>query len=234
MHSTGKVVRIPEPGTILYSFDTMMSEGKVIDRPNRFIVNVRTEDGDIISHIHDPGRLKELIYPGNRVILRPTAGIRTAYSVTAAAYGDEMVLTDTRIHSAIAGGFLPANRRSEVKVGRHRIDFMVDDCLIEVKGCTLLDGNVAKFPDAPTVRGKEHMSLLADHVRNGGRAIAMILVLRENAECFVPNTETDPEFSREFSSALGSGVEVFIPRLSFDGIHVTYHGQLGLCDSPEK
>jgi len=49
------------------------NEGVFRSRPNRFLGNIDIPDLGIDQekvHIHDPGRLEELLFPGNRVLLR--------------------------------------------------------------------------------------------------------------------------------------------------------------------
>ncbi len=223
------IIRIPDSGATLFSFATDLIPGTVRDRPNRFLVNVDMEGKNIPCHLHDPGRLRELIFPGNKVLVRETKGIKTSHSVTASRDNDEWVLTDTRIHSEIASRFLPPNTRKEVAIGNHRIDFQWEDTLIEVKGCTMLVGETATFPDAPTKRGREHIEILRQHVSSGGRSALFILAFRKSAKCFIPNSNTDPEFSKEFYKALNDGVEVFIPRLSFENGNILFQGAIDVC-----
>lgn len=222
-------LKVPEPGTEVFSFGSGIFEAEVIDRPNRFIVNVSHEGTPLKCHLHDPGRLKELIFPGNRVLCRKTSGRSTNYSITAARHDGEWILTDTRIHSRIASQFLPPEAQAEVRVGNHRLDFRYGNTLIEVKGCTLMVDGVATFPDAPTRRGREHLDLLRENVATGSGSLLIVLVFRGNASCFVPNGETDPQFRNAFVAALGSGVGYFIPRFHFDGNAITYRGSIGLC-----
>ncbi len=46
-------------------------KGIFIDRPNRFLAHIKLEQSQEIVevHVHDPGRLKELLYPGNHVLI---------------------------------------------------------------------------------------------------------------------------------------------------------------------
>ena len=54
----------------------------------------------------------------------------------------------------------------EVKIGNHsRIDLLLSDgdkrrCYVEIKNCTLVDGDTALFPDAVTTRGLKHLQEL--------------------------------------------------------------------------
>lgn len=229
MSGSSSIFRIPEIGQTLFDFSAELVKGSVIDRPNRFLVNVDVQGESIPCHLHDPGRLKELIFPGNKVLIRKTEGIKTSHSVTASKHVNEWILTDTRVHSDIASRFLPSDVKREVKLGNHRIDFQWDRTLIEVKGCTMIRGNIATFPDAPTKRGREHLTLLRNNLASGRNSALMILTFRKNAKCFKPNEETDPEFSEEFYKALKDGVEVFIPLLSFQNGKIAFHGTIDVC-----
>ncbi len=226
MNSGSSLVRIPNIGSKVYTFKEELRTGRVIERPNRFLVNIESDEGDLKCHLHDPGRLKELIFKGNSIKYRPSNGIKTNHSITAALDGGQWILTDTRIHSEIASVFLPENVEREVKVGNHRMDFRYDDTLIEVKGCTMMRGDIATFPDAPTIRGREHLELLRNHVNDGKGALLIILTFRGNAKGFTPNGDTDPAFAKEFRLALESGVECFIPKFSFEDGEIVYRGEI--------
>ncbi len=212
-------------GDAVYEFRETW-EARVINRPNRF--TVETDSGP--CHLHDPGRLLDLIYPGNKVLVRRSAGGATKCRVTAAWSWDsgEWVVVDSGIHSDIASQFLPSGSRREVRVGRHRLDFAFDDAYVEVKGCTLAVGGRALFPDAPTRRGADHMALLARLRGEGWRGIAFILVMR-SANCFAPNWGMDPRFSAAFREAVDSGVEVWVKRFGLRGSELVYWGDIDLC-----
>ncbi len=219
----------PETGAVVLEFQERMTEARVVERINRFLVKVDTPEGEILCHLHDPGRLKELIFRGNSVLIRETHGMKTHYSVTAASQDGEWVLTDSRFHNAIARKFLPESALTEVRVGRHRLDFLSGQTYVEVKGCTLMVDGVAMFPDAPTVRGVEHLKLLRDLRNSGYGAELIILVLRARPRCFIPNKATDPDFYSEFIKCLDSGVTVHLPSFSFDGSSLAYKGEVPLC-----
>jgi sugar fermentation stimulation protein A len=50
-------------------------QGTVIDRPNRFLVYADVDGKRIMAHIADSGRLRELIFPGNVVMLKSAASL---------------------------------------------------------------------------------------------------------------------------------------------------------------
>lgn len=204
--------------------------GTVVDRPNRFIVNALLNGMDIECHLHDPGRLKELIYPGNSILIRKTKGKRTEYSITAALRDGEWILTDSRFHNSIASLFLDRSARKEVKVGKSRIDFLSGECYVEVKGCSLSINRIAQFPDAPSLRAVKHTRELADIVRNGGSAMIMVLVFSPDALKFQPKYDTDPVFSDAFYDAIESGVKAKILKFRTDRTAITYLGEIPVMD----
>ncbi len=188
-------------------FDFTSLRGTVIERPNRFMVVVEHERKLIDCHLHDPGRLTELIYPGNHVLFRRAKGIRTDYSITAAWKGTDWILTDSRFHNTIGRKFLSQSAKAEVLLGRSRIDFLDGDRYVEVKGCSLEEGSVAKFPDAPSVRASRHIHELTSVRDSEMKAMVMFLVFSPKAHVFMPNLETDPDFSSAFFEALENGMD---------------------------
>ena len=223
------------------------AEGVLRERSNRFLAVV-----DIVGfgdneevHVHDPGRLKELLYPGNRVRMKRAAGKKrkTKWDMIAARYGDEWILVHSGYHRAISewvirGEQSPfhgvANIRPEVTVGHSRLDFVLTDdggkeTGVEVKGCTLAVDGVALFPDAPTERGRRHLEVLMDMRANGKNAALIVLVFRHDAGCFRPNELTDPKFADVFRKAVKQGVDVFPMVFRYDGKWVRYMGEIPVC-----
>jgi len=213
----------------VYEFSEKVWEAKVIKRLNRFLVEIKDKNGKSLCHLHDPGRLEELIFNGNKVLVRTTTGLKTKCSITAADINGRWVIVDSRVHNIIAKKFLPESAQPEVKVGNCRLDFRYGSTFVEVKGCTLVRNGVALFPDAPTERGKRHMLKLAELARNGKNSVLMMLIMRDDAECFYPNFKTDPAFGKEFFNAINSGVNVIIKSFRFDGKTVEYVKDLNVC-----
>lgn len=65
-----------------------VTTGIFLSRPNRFLAHVRTEQGEVVCHVKNTGRLKELLLPGTcaAVQFHPDAaamGRKTAYSLIA-------------------------------------------------------------------------------------------------------------------------------------------------------
>ncbi|BBG23281.1 DNA/RNA nuclease SfsA [Sulfuracidifex tepidarius] len=215
-----EVVDLPV-GTVVYTFPEL-EEDVVERRENRFLVLMRSGRK---CHLHDSGRLEELIYPGNRVLVRRKETGKTRCQIEA-SWAGEWVVTDSSIHSEIAKKFL-RGLKPEYKFGDSRLDFGSPHTLVEVKGVTLVRDGVALFPDAPTERGRRHVEELVKGVREGRLSFLLFLVMRR-AFCFSPN-ESDRGFATAFSSAVKEGVNVLVKLFSMRGRHVVYGGEIGLC-----
>lgn len=181
-------------------------------------------DGEVVSvHIHDPGRLEELLRPGAEVWVRPhrREGLRTKFYLTLVEDGGCRVLVDPSLHVKIVEEGLELGRvaelegyrpvRREAAFGGRRIDLLVQGPggrlgLLEVKGCTLVRGGVALFPDAPTARGLYHLRALAEALGEGLEAYVLFLVAHCRAREFRPNFEADPRFSWALVEVVKEGV----------------------------
>ncbi|MFX0073546.1 MAG: DNA/RNA nuclease SfsA [Candidatus Hermodarchaeota archaeon] len=216
--------------TSLFEIPNLM-KGTFISRPNRFIGEIRFNELVEIAHIHDPGRLKELLIDGAEVLFTHSNG-KLKYYIKAVKFNDEWVLIDTALHSKIAQEvfkLLPEfsnvkEMRREVKVGNSRIDFLLDGVPLEVKGVTLVKDNIALFPDAPTERGARHVREIIEH--NG---IIFFLIFRR-VKGFAPNIEMDPKFSKNLSEARSKGIKIITVRIEFDGKMISYCNKIPLLD----
>jgi sugar fermentation stimulation protein A len=223
-------------------------------RPNRFlgIADITSPKKDkkkkVKVHVHDPGRLEELLYPGNQVLLRKAANKnrKTKWDVIAAFHEGNWILTHSGYHREIAEWVLNNPKVSpfkkvtsikpEAKVGKSRLDFLLEKkngkrIWVEVKGCTLAVDGVALFPDAPTERGRRHLETLVKLKKKGDDAAVIILIFRSDAKCFAPNVETDPNFSDTFIKAIKAGVQVYPLVFKFENRALYYINKIPVCPS---
>jgi sugar fermentation stimulation protein A len=225
------------------------AEGILIERPNRFLAIVEVDlDGAKSQekvHVHDPGRLIDILYPGNRVLLRKASNPKrkTGWDMIAGKSGDNWILINSAFHRQISEWVIENNVIDhfsnadavlpEQKFGESRLDYLLmkgdTDIWIEVKGCTLAEGKTASFPDAPTTRGKRHLDELIKARSEGHEAAILILIFRPEAECFTANGIIDPDFAQTFEKAIEAGVNVFPLQFSFEENIIYYHSQLPLC-----
>lgn len=205
-------------------FRSCLVAGRFVERLNRFAAIVRVEGRDERVHVRNSGRLRELLTPGRAVLLEPARSTRRRTRFTVAlvrlAYGYVSVdahLANAVIEAALRHGAVPGCPdaclvRCAPAMGRRRADFLVTregrHCLVEVKSVTLVTDGVARFPDAPTARGRSHLEHLIAARRRGLMAEVLFVIQRRDAVAFAPNHGTDPVFALLLQRAVRAGVSV--------------------------
>jgi len=199
-------------------------EGTFEERLNRFLVSVQVEGRAEWAHLPNSGRLKELLVRGRRVLLVPSRSRRrkTPFDLWGVEGEGRWVCVDSRMANhlflqALRSGLIPGFRgdeevKREVTLSDRRIDFVLHRggkrYWIEAKSVTLVKGNLALFPDAPTHRGIEHLRLLTSLRGRGEGAGVFFIIQRGDARAFSPNHETDPQFASCLKEAAARGVLV--------------------------
>jgi sugar fermentation stimulation protein A len=200
-------------------------EAAFVARPNQLIVEARVGVHIVRAHMADRGRLLDLLTPGARLLLAPRdePGRKTAFQAIGVYSGGELVSLDTHLPNrlmaaALMAGALPQFARytrvqREVAMGEHRLDFRLGEglstCLLEVKSAGKVVAGLASFPDAPTIRGRAHLDLLARMAGSGQRCAVVFIIQRQSAVAFAPDEATDPAFARALRGAIRNGVEVY-------------------------
>jgi len=199
--------------------------GIFLSRPNRFIAIVEINGEAQKVHVKNTGRCKELLQPGNTVYLEKSSNPerKTQYDLIAVqkqvSGGTRLVNMDSMAPNLAAkewlesGGLGPIqNFRAETTIGDSRFDFVGKQdgrrVVVEVKGCTLEEEGIARFPDAPTQRGVKHVRGLAELARAGERCIILIVIQMKGVHTFRPNWKTHPEFGEALLEARSAGVEI--------------------------
>ena len=196
--------------------------GTFLRRPNRFIAQVELDRGTEVCHVKNTGRCRELLVPGARVYLEASDNPkrRTRFDLVAVEKGDLLINMDAQAPNrlfrewAAAGRFCPDLRtiRPEVAYGASRLDFLLETGSgpfdVEVKGVTLEEDGIARFPDAPTERGVRHLQELMRAVEEGHRAAVFFVIQMKGVTCFRPNDRTHPAFGDALRRAAAAGVEV--------------------------
>ncbi len=193
-------------------------KGVFIDRPNRFIANVIIDNKTEICHVKNTGRCKELLVKGSTVYLQKSDNPerKTKYDLIAVQKGDRLINMDSQVVNYVALEFIPKlfddikYIKPEYRYGNSRIDIYLETdkekIFVEVKGVTLEDDGVVRFPDAPTERGVKHLKELQKAVTEGYRAYVMFVVQMSDVKYFEPNRETHKEFADELKKAEANGV----------------------------
>lgn len=203
-----------------------MAPGIFLDRPNRFIAHVQIDGKEETVHVKNTGRCRELLLPGAQVMLQlsDNPSRKTAWDlISVKKEGLGWVNMDSQAPNRVFGewaaagglGFVPALLKPEMTYGNSRFDYYwelskkaAEKGFVEVKGVTLEEEGVARFPDAPTLRGVKHLEELAAARAAGFRAAVCFIVQMEGMRWVEPNDATHPEFGAALRRAAAAGVEV--------------------------
>ena len=203
-------------------------EGRFLVRLNRFAALVEVAGREVMVHVANSGRMRELLVSGHRVLLKPVSGDhrKTRFDLALVDLGFTLASADARLPNALVAealeeGSLPQFRdypklRREVTFGESRLDLMLEGdqgrCYVEAKSVTLVVDGVGLFPDAPTVRGVKHLNSLTQAVAAGHRGAVIFVVQRGDARAFAPHDAADPELGAALRRAVTEGVEAFAYR----------------------
>lgn len=198
--------------------------GRFLARPNRFIAHVEVDGGEVVAHVKNTGRCRELLVPGAAVYLQDWgaehAGRKTRYDLIAVEKGGLLINMDAQAPNKVfaewvkAGGFVPGLTalKPEAKWGSSRFDFYWEAGarrgFAEVKGVTLEADGHARFPDAPTARGVKHLEELILARTEGYETAVCFVIQMEGMKRFSPNDATHPQFGDALRKAAAAGVRV--------------------------
>ena len=198
-------------------------KGEFLRRPNRFIAHVLLNGEEVICHVKNTGRLKELLLPGATVFLEESDNTarKTRFDLVAVMRGDEVVNIDSQAPNQAVSEWLRkgglyadvSHVKAEARYGDSRFDFYIEStsgrkAFVEVKGVTLLQDGVARFPDAPTTRGVKHIEELVKCKEDGYEAYILFLLEMKRSRWMEPNDATHPAFGKALREAAAKGVNV--------------------------
>ena len=119
-------------------------------------------------------------------------------------YGDENSRIDLLLEKCGSADQGVTNHRST--------DYQNKRCYIEVKNVTLVENNIAYFPDTVSIRGTRHLRELMKMAKQGHRAVIFYCVQRSDAIEFRPAKKIDPEYTETLCEAVHAGVEALAYR----------------------
>lgn len=199
-----------------------MVPGTFLERPNRFIAYVEVEGRKETVHVKNTGRCAELLQTGVRVYLQESEnpGRKTKWDLIAVEKGSRMVNMDSQIPNKVVKEWLEADHlfenitriQPEFTYGNSRFDLYVEAdgkrIFIEVKGVTLEQDGVVRFPDAPSDRAVKHVEELKAAVKEGYEAYVFFVIQMKDVRYFTPNMDTHPAFGEALRDAARAGVHV--------------------------
>ena len=216
----------------LIPFPSGCITGSFVRRVKRFSVEIVHNGESVWVHSNNSGSMLGLLRPGMQVLASPAANPDRKLKWTHEAVrmpdfaGDFWVGVNTMtpnrlLEAAFHTGKLPwadgyTALRREAKYGDSRLDARLDSdnadrppLWIECKNVTMVEDDVACFPDAATERGQKHLREMMGLVEKGFRAAFFYLVQRADGNCFGPADFIDPAYAELFWQALDAGVEVY-------------------------
>lgn len=197
-------------------------QGVFLRRPNRFLAHVLINGREVVAHVKNTGRCGELLIPGVEVwcTYHDDPKRKTQWSLITVRKGDTLFNIDSQVPNRLAGewmqqgglGVTVEQQKAEHRYGDARLDwfFQADGrpCLLEVKGVTLEQNGVARFPDAPTERGAKHVHHLRQAVGEGYGAYILFVCQMAGISRVEPNVERDPAFAQALWMAREAGVQL--------------------------
>jgi len=196
--------------------------GNFLNRPNRFIAQVLIRGREETVHVKNTGRCRELLTDNALVYLEESdnPARKTRYDLVAVVKGRRLINMDSGAPNKIVQEWILQKIlfpdlvmvRPETKYGNSRFDFYIETkaekILMEVKGVTLEENGMVRFPDAPSLRAVKHLEELIRAKAEGFTAIVFFVIQMESVDYFTPNRDTHPEFADALVKAQEAGVNI--------------------------
>ena len=193
-----------------------------LERPNRFIAYVETDNGREICHVKNTGRCKELLPHGAVVYVErnDNPARKTKLDLIGVKKGSYLINMDSQAPNAAVKEWLmeghlfsdQAKIYAEKTYGESRFDFYIEDgsrrAFMEVKGVTLEEDGICRFPDAPTERGIKHIKELVKCMEDGYEAYILFVIQMSPVKYLEPNDVTHKAFGDALREAAKAGVHV--------------------------
>lgn len=197
-------------------------KGSFLERPNRFIAYVEIDGQREKVHVKNTGRCAELLVPKAAVYLEKSKNPdrATGFDLVAVEKNGRMINMDSQAPNRAVEEWLYTKQlfpdltfvRPETKYGNSRFDFYVEagerKIFMEVKGVTLEEDNVVRFPDAPSERAVKHVEELIAAKQEGYEVYVLFVVQMLGVSYFTPNRQTQPAFADALLRAQDAGVSI--------------------------
>ena len=221
-------------------FPAPLVRARLIRRYKRFLSDHELAGGEVVTaHCANPGAMLGLTERGSEAWLSPAASperkLRYTWELVRVGRGLVGINTahpNTIAAEAVRAGRIPelagyAELRREVRYGANsRIDLLLTDadrlpCYVEVKNVHLKRSGLAEFPDSVTKRGAKHLAELGAVVAQGGRAVMLYLVQRNDCKGFAIAADIDPAYAAALERARARGVETLCYSCNLDRTSIT-------------
>ncbi len=210
----------------------------ILRRVNRFVVECLEGGQTIELHLRNTGRLSGLLVSGSKALYKPKCRGRTCGYLMAVDVEEGYAMVDTATQASFfeialekgvfrwLEGFKIKGRN--VRFASSRFDYLLEkqalNLLLELKSATYVGGSVATFPDAPTKRGRRHVTELTQLAERGFRTALYFLATHPCAESFRVFREVDEGLYQAVLKAIKSGVDVRALKIAIDKDLAIYAG----------
>lgn len=196
---------------------------RIVERVNRFVVQIEMEGKLFRAHINNSGRLHEFLIRGKKAYCFETPHTtKTGFRLFAVEEKNQGALIDTQLQMKafetaqkqalipwLHGGVLV---RKNARLGESLIDYSFENkgnpVYLEVKSAVLREGDFAMYPDCPTLRGQRHVEELISWVKRGGTAFLLFVAALPDVLGFKPYRSADPMLFDLLEKAKNCGVQV--------------------------
>ncbi len=199
-----------------------ISKGTFLKRPNRFIAYAQMEGRKETVHVKNTGRCAELLTPGASIYVQESdnPARKTKWDLIGVEKGSRMINMDSQIPNKVVQEWVEAGNlgtyicliKPETTYGNSRFDLYIETknrkIFIEVKGVTLEEDGVVRFPDAPSERAVKHLQELGRAVKDGYEAYVFFVIQMKGVRYFTPNMDTHPAFCDALKAAKAAGVKI--------------------------
>ncbi len=208
-------------------FKTPLIKAKILKRYKRFLADIELPSGEIVcAHVPNTGRMTACWGEGWDVYLSQSDNPKRKlkYTLELTHNGETLIGVNTSATNKIVLNALEQkqipefsqflNIAPEQKILDSRLDFYLSNnqdekgTYLEVKNATLVENNIALFPDAVTTRGQKHLRDLIEIKKMGFGAAMLYVINREDANTFKPAELVDPVYAKLLREAHMSGVQI--------------------------
>lgn len=218
-----------------------ITQGSFLERPNRFLAYAELAGKREVVHVKNTGRCAELLTPGAVIYVQESDNPerKTKWDLIAVEKGDRLVNMDSQIPNRVVQEWIEAGNlfedvrlvKPETVYGNSRFDLYVETgdnrkIFIEIKGVTLEEDGVVRFPDAPSERAVKHLGELMQAVKEGYEAYVFFVIQMKDVRYFTPNRETHPAFCDALKCARAAGVRVLAYDCVVDSDSITIHKEV--------
>ncbi len=218
-----------------------------LSRPNRFIAHIIVNNKEEVCHVKNTGRCKELLLPGSTLYVQTNDNPKrkTNFDLIAVEKGSLLINMDSQAPNKVVGEWLAAGNlpgvtliKPECKYDNSRFDFYLEfgkqKAFMEVKGVTLEENGVVRFPDAPTERGVKHLHELSRCTKENYKAFLFLVIQMQGVKYFEPNWKTHAAFGKALIKAQEAGVTIlaYDCRVSKDTLEINHPVEVQLNETP--